>query len=280
MEVKQLQVFVEICRRNGLSQAAEKMHLSQPAVSQQLGLLERELGKTLMSRDRSGIELTPAGESLLQDSLQIIELEKQARLRASNIQRQKITIAAGGTMAAWVLPRVLKKLRASLPEITFHLVEADEQTLKQILQFQSADLVISDYRPHDGGLISQPLFSDTLRPVTLQGKAGATRLKDVGELNWLFYHEGSAIQHLIESHLERLKLWPIEPAMRLRSLTAMANTVKAGLGIGYLSAEVERRGLVFLKEKKLSISRDFYLIYQSTAAARLTKVADVVSRAI
>src|SRR5881628_1072563 len=65
MEIDQVETFVAIIRRGGFTRAASSLHLSQPAVSRRLDLLERELGRPLFDRTRGGARLTEAGQAFL-----------------------------------------------------------------------------------------------------------------------------------------------------------------------------------------------------------------------
>src|SRR5215471_21484911 len=65
MELDQVETFVAIVRRGGFTRAAASLHLSQPAVSRRLDLLERELGRPLFDRTRGGARLTEAGQAFL-----------------------------------------------------------------------------------------------------------------------------------------------------------------------------------------------------------------------
>src|SRR5216117_1724990 len=65
MELDQVETFVAIVRRGGFTRAASSLHLSQPAVSRRLDLLERELGRPLFDRTRGGARLTEAGQAFL-----------------------------------------------------------------------------------------------------------------------------------------------------------------------------------------------------------------------
>ena len=77
MEIRTLKFFTEMAKEGSISRAAEKLHISQPAMSKQLKALEREIGKKLFERTNYSIRLTEAGEFLRQRAEDILDLEKK-----------------------------------------------------------------------------------------------------------------------------------------------------------------------------------------------------------
>jgi len=86
MELTQLRAFVEIAKIGQLTRAAEKLHLSQPALSGQLKSLEESLGVSLFDRSSSGMALTAAGRALLIEAEKIVDSVEQLRLSARQLQ--------------------------------------------------------------------------------------------------------------------------------------------------------------------------------------------------
>lgn len=90
MELRQLRYFVAVAEELHFGRAAERLHISGPALSQQIIVLERDVGVELLLRDRRGVQLTAAGRSLLGDARQILGLAESARDRL----RQAATLGA------------------------------------------------------------------------------------------------------------------------------------------------------------------------------------------
>src|SRR5689334_10817492 len=86
MELSQLRAFVEIAKIGQLTRAAEKLHLSQPALSGQLKSLEESLGVSLFDRSSSGMALTAAGRALLAEAERIVDSVEQLQLAARQLQ--------------------------------------------------------------------------------------------------------------------------------------------------------------------------------------------------
>lgn len=81
MELRQLRYYVAVAEELHFGRAAERLHISSPALSQQIIALERDVGAQLLLRDRRGVQLTAAGSSLLQDARQLLALAESARHR-------------------------------------------------------------------------------------------------------------------------------------------------------------------------------------------------------
>jgi len=118
MEIDQVEAFVTIVRRGGFTRAASTLHLSQPAVSRRLHLLEREVGAPLFERIRSGVVLTEAGRHVpaarggalasLRDAVEAVGALQRA-------DRGTITLAVVGTLASTTLTGRLRRFREAYP---------------------------------------------------------------------------------------------------------------------------------------------------------------------
>jgi DNA-binding transcriptional LysR family regulator len=104
MELRQLRYFVAVAEELHYGRAAERLHISGPALSQQIIALERELDGELLLRTRRSVQLTPAGRSFLRDSRQILDLADRAARRVRQRAAETVTLRLG--YVSW-LPDVL-----------------------------------------------------------------------------------------------------------------------------------------------------------------------------
>ena len=143
MDIRQLRYFVGVATAGSLTQAAEKLHVAQPALSQQILRLERELGESLMLRHSRGISLTEAGSKLLAHARFILDQLEQAQLDVAD---------AGG------LPR--GTVRVGMPRSASDLFGIEE--LNDLLAGNELDLCLTFARPEQGWVESEPMYTESL----------------------------------------------------------------------------------------------------------------------
>ncbi|MBD7919593.1 LysR family transcriptional regulator, partial [Cellulomonas sp. Sa3CUA2] len=113
LDLVQLRSVVAIAACGGVGRAATALHLSQPAVSQHVRLLERRLQRTLLVRDGRGVRLTPAGEQVVDEARRILAVHDDALTRLSAATHPPLVVGCAEAAAEHVLPAVLASLRAA-----------------------------------------------------------------------------------------------------------------------------------------------------------------------
>lgn len=127
MELRHLRYFVAVAEELHFRRAAERLHISQPPLSEQINQLEDELGARLLDRDRGrDVRLTAAGTALLEEARKILSQVAEAAERVHRASRGEIgtlRVSLAPAMAYGVVPIILRELRASLPLISLQLSE-------------------------------------------------------------------------------------------------------------------------------------------------------------
>src|SRR5438552_2606801 len=124
MELDHVEAFVAIVRRGGFTRAAATLHLSQPAISRRLHLLEHELGAPLFERIRSGVVLTDAGRAFLPHAEALLASMHDGIDAVSGLRRADrgtVTLAVVGTLASTTLTDRLRRFREAHPAIDLRL---------------------------------------------------------------------------------------------------------------------------------------------------------------
>src|SRR5690242_14546842 len=119
MDINQLEVLVTVARDKSFSRAAESLKRTQPAISQAIRRLEKEVGETLFDRSSKDGTLTPAGEALLDYARQMLNLRQAARTAIRDLRdlhQGKLTISANEHTVFYLLP-VIDAFRALHPGI-------------------------------------------------------------------------------------------------------------------------------------------------------------------
>lgn len=128
VELRQLRVFLTVASELHFSRAARRLHVSQPALSQQIRALERTLGAALFDRTSRATELTPAGRVLLDAAPRVLfEAERAQSLvtQAANGAVGLLVVGSVGTALASVTPRILRAMRASFPDLQLEVSQQD-----------------------------------------------------------------------------------------------------------------------------------------------------------
>jgi len=127
MELRHLRYFLAVAEELHFHRAAARLHISQPPLSQQIRALERELGVTLLERNRRRVTLTAAGESFRDDARSILAAVERASERARDVARGSLGTLSigfvGSAMFSPTLPDILRKFRAGHPEVELVLRE-------------------------------------------------------------------------------------------------------------------------------------------------------------
>lgn len=126
MNTAQLETFAELARTLSYTQTARNVHLSQPAVSQQVARLEEELGARLLDRDSRGVRLTAAGKAFAEDCADILSRIGAARTRARELGRRagmRVRVGFSGHAFLWHMGRLMARMATRIPRADLSLVQ-------------------------------------------------------------------------------------------------------------------------------------------------------------
>ncbi len=165
MEIRQLRYFVGVATAGSLTQAAERLHVAQPALSQQILRLERELGEPLLLRHSRGISLTEAGSRLLAHARFILEQVERAQLDVADAGgRPRGTVRVGMPRSAsdlFGIELLVRALRA-YPDLNVAVVDRLSEELNDLLADNELDLCLTFARPEQGWVESEPMYTEKL----------------------------------------------------------------------------------------------------------------------
>ncbi|WP_299051003.1 LysR substrate-binding domain-containing protein [uncultured Nocardioides sp.] len=165
VDTRRLRVFLAVAEELHFSRAAERLHLSQPALSQQVRLLERDLGVALFTRTSRQVGLTLAGEALQQAAPRVLhELDRavEAARQAAHGITGRLTIGSVRTGLASVLPEVMRAFTVDHPHVRFDLVHMDTALQLRALADRSIDVGIVRAAAPTPGLVVEPLVAEPL----------------------------------------------------------------------------------------------------------------------
>ncbi|MEM9055298.1 MAG: LysR family transcriptional regulator [Pseudomonadota bacterium] len=238
----QVRAFLATAEEGSLSAAARALGQTQPTLSRQVAALEEDLGVTLFERAGRAMELTDAGRDLLEHVRVMADAATQVSLAASGQSQTvagKVVITATGAMATYYLPDILKKIRAQAPGITFDIVTSNEV---QDLTRREADISIRHARPTQPDLIAK-LIGDTTAHLYasedyLEQIGPVTSLKDLESADFIGFDRNDEL--IAEMAQHGLKLRHENFTLNSRAGTVMRGLVAQGLGISFLTRDIER----------------------------------------
>lgn len=193
--LQRLRIFTAVHEAGSFSRAAVALHMSQPAVSQQIAALEREMGTTLVARSTRGVQLTDAGHVVHRHALAILRSARDARreLAALEGSTQRLRVAAFPSACATLLPEATRMFRGQSPGVDVQFDELDAEPTIELVKKGSIDVgIVFDYaaRPladralRFRHLLDDPLFIG-LPADHPKGVAPIVDLVDLAEDDWI-----------------------------------------------------------------------------------------------
>ena len=132
MDLRHLRYFIAVAEEQNIGRAAARLHISQPPLTRQIQQLEEELGVLLFTRTPRGMELTPAGEQLLEEARNIRALVEQATertQRAGQGRLGRLDVGIFGSAIIDIIPKLLEAFRSAYPDVkvVLHSMNKNEQ---------------------------------------------------------------------------------------------------------------------------------------------------------
>jgi DNA-binding transcriptional LysR family regulator len=198
LDPKRILTFRAVARERSFSRAARTLNLSQPAVSTQVGSLERELGVQLLDRSPGGLTLTAAGEILLEHAEVIAERLRLADAQlgaAAEAERTRLRIGAFPTAMAGLIPTTIEAVRELHPDTEVILEEAASDQLPARVSSGQLDLAVcfeataAQHSQEPPGLERRHLlrerFMVAMAPEHPLADRGEVRLAELSEEDWI-----------------------------------------------------------------------------------------------
>ena len=188
MDIGKLGALRELAVRKTVAAVAEALHVSPSAVSQQISMLEQEVGIDLVERRGRGVELTIAGRTLVERANRIFAELESARADMAELKRVvagDIRVAAFPSVASLLMPRTMRSLRAAYPRLDVLFEEMEpEEGLNALRSWQTDVALIDDLNVPPGlldpGIELTPLIEDVFHVMM----APDHRLAGLDEVSW------------------------------------------------------------------------------------------------
>jgi len=286
MDTRQLAAFCAVVDRRSFSQAAERLGVTQPAVSLQVRALEKRLGTQLLDRSGRRVEPTEAGWRLYRGAQKLLALEEQIESDvASTVEgelRGTLVLGASTGPAAIVVPLLLGEFQRQNPGVHVSLTVSDTHTVVERVAARELELGIVGASRRYRGVRFEPFFSDEVILACPPGHRFAGRTVPLDELReepLILMQEGAGVRQIVEDALRRrgMRLRDLDVRLELGLQESVRRAVQAGYGVTFISrtaveSELEAGTLAEARVQGLEATREISL---AVAAGRArSRVAD------
>jgi len=271
LNLNHLAAFHAVAEAGSVTLGAQRLLVSQPAVSKQVKELERALQARLFDRHAAGVRLTDAGRVLADYAGRIFSLASEAEAAMadlSSMRRGSLAVAASPSLGTYLLPGALVYFRQRFPGVRVAVEIEPSHVLRARLNEGAVDLGLTQADVHWPELVSQTLGEDELVAIAAPSHPLARKRRVTPEMlcaePFVVRETGSPTRSLVERALAA-KGYVVKPALALASTEAVKQAVAAGLGVAMVSKlvtgpDVADKRLVRLRLEGVSIRRPIHLL--------------------
>jgi LysR family hydrogen peroxide-inducible transcriptional activator len=238
MDLGQLRYFIKIVEHQSFTRAAQDCSVSQPALSQQIAKLEKELGQPLFERQGRTIEITTAGKLLKTHADKILQMVDDAKRQITDDgQTGRVTISAIPTVGPYLLPQLLKSIDQQFRSASFVVGEHVTADLLKRCSNGEINLAIAAL-PADAKYLSiEPLYEEELLLAMPRDHAlsdcAEISIDDLRDEPFIFLNEAHCLVENIESFCNQQRFQPLVTT-EIHQLVTVQNLVALGHGISFV----------------------------------------------
>lgn len=273
INLNELAVFLAAAECGSFSQAGRQLHLSQPAVSQNMENLEKRFGGKLFHRQGRSVRLTEAGQVLVPMARELLAAAHRLDETMASIQGEvvgEMVIGCSTTSGKYLLPGIIARFRRKFPQVRINvLVETREAVLDKLISGVFSLGITSKIVEHRD-LEYKKFFTDEVILIAPAGHPWARYRKiypdDLLEAPLILREESAGTRQVLFDGLRGHDISPdmLKIAMVLGNAEAIEMAVEEGLGVAFLSRLAARRGLecgrvVEVQVQEMPLKRDLYL---------------------
>src|SRR5918997_5101985 len=244
MDTRQLAAFCTVVERRSFSQAAERLGVTQPAVSLQVRSLEKRLGTQLLDRSGRRVEPTEAGRRLYRGAQRLLALEEQlvdeVAGEADADLAGELSIGASTGPAAIVVPLLLCEFQRIHPGVKVSLVVSDTQSVVERVAARELELGIVGAARRHRAVRFEPFFDDEVILACPPGHPFSGRTVSLDELredSLIVMQEGAGVRQIVEDELRALgvRLRDLDVRLELGLQESVRSAVQAGYRVTFIS---------------------------------------------
>lgn len=287
MEIRQVEAFVSVATLRSFHAAANRLHITQPAVSLRLSALEEELGSKLLDREGGKIGLTAKGMQLLHLAELLLDTAGRIKTLAAGepTTHQRIRIGATGMLVNAWLPQLIAEMTESLPQLTADVIVGGSPELRVKLIAGELDLALMMGPTHFAGVRNLPLSTYGTHFVASRklGLPKKMTLAELAQQRLITHARDSATYGSVEEAFRNSGNWPVNMASS-NSVEAVMRIVRAGLAVGAISdacllGEPDPGAIMVIDCPDRLPAREYFASYHMDSVGRVgMMVAEIAQR--
>ncbi|MEH2622602.1 DNA-binding transcriptional LysR family regulator [Bradyrhizobium sp. AZCC 1719] len=242
-----LQLFIAVAETRSITNGAQRIHLALASASERIKGLEEALGVSLLRRGRRGVELTPAGESLLDHARIVLHNVETMRGDLADFARgmkASVRLLANTSGLSEYLPKTLAAFLAAHPNISIDVEERESSDIARAIVIGAADLGLAAEHALADNIERMPFSEDRLVLVAARNDELANRRQvdfaEVVERDFVGLISSIALHAHVSGHAARLGA-RLRFRARLNNFDAISQMVAAGIGIGVMPEVAAKR---------------------------------------
>jgi LysR family transcriptional regulator, carnitine catabolism transcriptional activator len=243
INIRHLRAFIAVAEHQHFTNAADAIHISQPALSALVRQLEIDLGVTLLDRNTRNVELTQIGREFYEIAQKAIASFDEALSHIADygsLRRGRITIAALPSLTSSLLPKFVQDFAAEHPRISINVLDVPGDDVIESIRTRRADIGLTHTQP-DADIRCEPVMSDRLVLVGklqhAKHKNGSIRWKSLGNEPVIAMARGTTIRALIDAAAASAKA-TLNIVIEPRLLTTAIAFAEQGVGSAILPSTI------------------------------------------
>ena len=275
--LQQLRILKAVATEKNFTKAAAILYVSQPSLSKQIKILEKNLDTLLINRERNKISLTENGKVFLQYSERILALCEEscrALIDLRNGDRGNLTVGASQTIGTYLMPRILALFAQNYPQIDLKVQVNSTRTIAKNIIKREIDIAVVGGEVADDlkkNLTIQPFLYDELSLIISKSHPFAKKKKinkeDLYCLDFITLNSNSTIKKFIDNILiqNQIETKQLKTILQLNSIEGIKTAVSLGLGAAFVSSsaiekEIQLETLATIKIENITINRKLSII--------------------
>ncbi len=275
MELSQLETFLAVAEERSFSRAAQRLHRTQPAVSQVIRKLEGAVGETLFDRTSRDGSLTTAGALLRDYAQRLLALRREASSaldELKSLERGHLQLAANEYTSMYLLPAV-DAFRREFPHVGVTVQRMLASLIPEELNLRTFELGVISYKPDPAQVRSIAVYGDSLAfivsPHHPLARASRVSIRDLGNENFIAHNVASPLRRKVIETFQRHRT-PLNMGIELPTIEAIKRFVAMGNGVALVphltvARELEIGDLVRVKVDELDVRRVLRIVHRRQA---------------